>query len=344
MTAEQLPEPEKRLVSSWEMMHKDNEGEAHVTELHKYEYEPDLEDVEQHFITQAAPTIIRPTRRKTPIRRDSLTLAAGDAQIGFRGDEPFHDEHAMSMFQIAVRELQPDFVTFTGDMLDLPAQGRYEQRPDWQHKTQDAIDRYHQFLAQTRANAPNARIIAVHGNHELRQETMIRRDAAELLGLRRANADQELGVLTLQYLCRYEELEVEGIDGWPNATFWLENNLQVTHGTETRKGNGSALSYLGKMMVSTVFGHDHRLQMAHRTWPTRDGHEIFVAASPGCLARVDGAVPGRYHSTDARGQLVPRAQDWQNGGLAIEHNAKHHNITPFRIDADGMNLWGKHYD
>src|SRR5206468_10414486 len=99
--------------------------------------------------------IIKPSKVKKPQRKDTVTLCLGDAQIGYRGEEPFHDERAMELAQIAIKELQPDNIVFTGDMIDLPAMSRFEQRGDWQTTTQRAIDRYHAYLAQTRANAPH---------------------------------------------------------------------------------------------------------------------------------------------------------------------------------------------
>jgi hypothetical protein len=92
-------------------------------------------------------------------------LVLGDAQIGYRAEEEFHDETAMSLAQVAIRELMPDRVVFVGDMIDLPNMSRFEQRGDWANSTQRSIDRYHTFLAETRANAPNAEINAIRGNH-----------------------------------------------------------------------------------------------------------------------------------------------------------------------------------
>src|SRR5574343_1122157 len=68
----------------------------------KVERQPQQE--ENPFIRQARPTVIRPTRRRKPQREDTLTVLAGEAQIGYRGDEPFHDETAMELFQLAVQE------------------------------------------------------------------------------------------------------------------------------------------------------------------------------------------------------------------------------------------------
>lgn len=302
------------------------------------EFEPD-------FIRQAAPTIIRPSRAQRPSRSEELTIAMGDAQIGFRGEEPFHDERAMRLATLACRELKPDHIVLTGDMLDLPAMSRYEQRYDWQHRTQEAIDRYHNFLAQLRADNPNADITAVGGNHEERMLKSTRDNAAEILGLTRANAQRALGVLTVPFLVRYDDLEVNNVDGYPNGAYWLEDNLKVIHGTATRKGGSNAATYLNREVTSTVYGHSHRIELAYRTLPTKAGQgSTIAAASPGCLARTDGAVPGRNYSVDSENRTVLRSEDWQQGLLIIEHDKNNHNITPVRFDESGMSIWGKRYE
>lgn len=330
----------------WQGFIKNNDGEIEYADLASVSFVPkqgDREDLNTLFITQAAPTNITPSTAKPSKRTDRLTLCAGDSQIGFRGGEPFHDERAMDLFQQAVVDLKPDTIAFTGDMIDLPAMSRWEQRPDWQHTTQAAIDRYHSFLAQTRANAPNAKIVVVHGNHELRMDTFVRRDAAALLGIRRANAEHELSVLTLQYLVKYDELEVESIDGYPNGCYWLEDNIKIQHGTNVKKGGSNAAKYLSEEDTSTIFGHTHRVEAAYKTIATRLGSRTIAAASPGCLARIDGAVPGYGYSVDSSNNLVPKAPDWQQGLIVIQHNEKHHDIQTIRMNEDGMRIFDKQY-
>lgn len=208
---------------------------------------------------------------------------------------------------------------------------RFGTRPEWVGATQDAIDEYHNVLAQTRANAPNSRIYVVHGNHEQRMDNYVRKNALEVLGLRRANMSHELAVLTLQNLVRYDDLEVESIDGYPNGTLWLEDNLKFTHGTNVAKGGSNAAKYLREERETTVYGHTHRMELAYRTFARRAGAVTIAAASPGCLAKIDGSVPGYRHTIDAQGQVVKRAEDWQQGVLRIEHSPTAHEITPHRF-------------
>ena len=241
---------EKIPSKSWESAafnRKTSEWEK--TTLHSYDHTLDDAELQDLIVSRAAPTKITPTRRGKAFRSDARTLVAGDAQI------PFHDEQAFERFQRAVVESQPDNIVFVGDMVDLPSMSRFAQRPEWVGSTQAAIDQYHNFLAQTRSNAPDANISVVHGNHEQRMDDYVRKNAAEVLGLRRANAANELAVLTLQYLVRYDDLEVNSIDGYPNGTLWLEDNLKAVHGTNVAKGGSNAAKYLREERESTLYGH-----------------------------------------------------------------------------------------
>lgn len=336
-------------VNLWQAGHKNSDGEWETHDLAAVQVRPRVAEVDQDLFIRQAPPAVFSHIDLVPASRDTkVTVCMGDAQIGYRGQEAFHDERAMKLGLTAVRVVQPDEIVLTGDMVDLQSMSSFSQRPDWIGSTQQSIDTYHDFLAGLRANAPNAKISSVHGNHELRLDRYVRKNAAEVLGLRRANAEEELAVLTLQFLARYDDLEVNSVDGYPNAAYWLEDDLKVMHGWVAKKGGATAQSYLRSEDESTIFGHDHRLQVAHRTIPQRVGHRVMVAASPGCLAKVDGTVPGWGHSVDDRGQTVKRAQDWQNGLVVVEHSAEGHEVTPIRMaevdDKLVMRLGGVAYE
>lgn len=331
------------ITGTWEAVTKDNEGNAHIHELKKHSVKerPLIEavDVEKAMVRQAPSVIIRPSRRgRSQKITERETLVFGDAQV------PFGDERAMKLAQMAVRELVPDNIVFVGDMIDLPAQSKYEQRPEWAGKTQDAIDELHAFYAQIRADAPDASIHVVHGNHEQRLDNYVRRNAGEVLGLRRANMEHELAVLSLRYLLRYEDLEINAVDGYPNGTLWLEDNLKFVHGTNTKKGGANAAKYLSEESETTIYGHSHRQELAYKTIPTRDGHNRIAAASPGALCSIDGTVPGFNHTVDSQGEVVKKAEDWQQGLLQVHHEGQYHAITPVIFDERGMILNGKRYD
>lgn len=105
---------ERRLSKEWTVSAFDRvNNEWTSTENQSYEHIPDPVELQKLLVREAAPTVIRPSRRKKPTRRDSLTLVAGDAQV------PFHDPEALDLFQEEVVATQPDNIVFVGDMIDL---------------------------------------------------------------------------------------------------------------------------------------------------------------------------------------------------------------------------------
>lgn len=331
-----MPEQIHTGHKEWDFAIKNADGEIETQRLTSDTYEPSVDQGD--FIRQAKPTIVRASRAKRKSRTDTVDIVASDAQI------PFQNEVYVDQLLDLITRVQPDRVTLLGDMLDITTLSKYEQRTEWAGRMQEALDRYHLLLAQIRATGVG-RLAVVHGNHEERLPKFLRRDAAELIGLRRANDAGALGVLTIAHLARYDELEIEAVTGYPNGTYWLENNLQGIHGTEAKKRGQSAANYLAKQAVSTLFGHDHRLQVAWQTQPTGDGLKDMVAASAGALCYRDGKVPGVHFTTAESGEVIHRAEDWQAGALIVPHNPRNHDVTPVRFGDDGRyNIGAEYYN
>jgi hypothetical protein len=150
-------------------------------------------------------------------------------------------------------------------------------------------------------------------------------------------------LLSVQYLARYDDLDVHSIDGYPNGTFWLEDNLKFVHGTNVKKGGSNAAKYLQEERETTIYGHTHRQEVAYRTYATKIGGATIAAASPGALCQTDGTVPGFHYSPTAEGDIIKKAEDWQQGALVINHQGLHHDITPVLFTDRGMLLEGKRY-
>jgi hypothetical protein len=62
-----------------------------------------------------------------------------------------------------------------------------------------------------------------------------------------------------------------------------------------------------------IYGHIHRSEIAWKTRLDYDGAKTIMAASPGCLARIDGAVPSTKGGTDLDGRPISVTEDWQQG-------------------------------
>lgn len=281
-------------------------------------------------VQPAKPTVVKPRKRAAPSLISSdwkVAVALPDPQIGYRRFddgtlEPFHDEQAMDVaLQIVALDHGHPLaqVINLGDYLDLPMYGKYEQEAAFAWTAQMAVDRGHLFLAQQRAEAgEHARIILLEGNHDKRLNLFMMRNAAAAYGLRVANVPDSWPVMSLQNLLRCDELGVEFIDGYPAAYHWINKRLRAIHGDRANSSGSTAAQYTNAHPnISTLYGHSHRMEQQSKTLFDRDQALKSVAFSPGCLCRVDGAVPSVKSGLDSDGKSLQYFENWQQGVSVI---------------------------
>lgn len=273
-----------------------------------------------------------------------------DIQVGYRQlrnakDElyldPFHDEVALSVAMAVLKAARPDIVVFLGDCLDFPMLGKFIQEQSFQTTMKDALNRFHRLLALVRALLPHARIVVLEGNHDLRLPKAILTNAMWAFGLTRANAPQDWPVLSLPHLCWFDDLNIEYASGYPANTFWINQNLACIHGFLTGNKTKSAASRVVEdERVSTIFGHVHSIELRQKTRQVYQGQRTNFAASPGCLCRIDGAVPSVKGGIDLWGRPLLSFENWQQGAAIVtfEPDGDRHNYEQLSIFG-GTAIW-----
>lgn len=315
-------------LSEWEGLTKNTEtGEAEVTPLSgasivltpAWADGPKWQPVDRAAQTLPPPPKPRPSKRKL---RTAVILP--DVQIGFRRDiitaelDPFHDEQAMAAALRVVQAADPDVVINLGDFLDFASFGTFELEAGFALTVQPAIDRAHRFLCEVAQAAPRAKQVLLEGNHDRRLQKTITKNALAAFGLRRAQAPDEWPLLSIPYLLRLEELDVEYVPGYPANIWWINDRIAAIHGHKVRSSGSTAAAVVDDR-ISLLFGHVHRQEWQAKTLRVRDGHRVSLAASPGCLCRIDGAVPSAKGSTDPLGRPVPAVENWQHGCAVVTY-------------------------
>jgi hypothetical protein len=153
----------------------------------------------------------------------------------------------------------------------------------------------------------------LEGNHDRRLQNMITKNALAAFGLKQALDTTGWPVLTVPFLCNFAELDVSYIEGYPAGEYWINDNIRAIHGNKVRSNASTAAAVVKDEDVSTIFGHIHRVETQYLTRSNRSGGRVLVAHSPGCLCRVDGAVPSVKGSTDLNGRAVESYENWQQG-------------------------------
>ena len=147
-------------------------------------------------------------------------------------------------------------------------------------------------------------------------------------------------MLSLPDLCHFDRYGIEYLPGYPASSFWINDQLRVIHGDKVASGGSTAHKYLASEKVSCIYGHVHRREYGARTREDRDGAKEIMAASPGCLARIDGAVPSTKGGTDLDGRPLTRIEDWQQGLAVVYYEPGNGRFSYHNIGIhDGWALW-----
>ena len=341
-----------RRVSLYQQVTKDPEtGEPTVHDLTAVQLSPHWADGPQWPVMQPGPVVKLPARKTAQAPASgSVCVVLPDMQIGYyKGADgvlvPTHDESALAAALAVTAAAKPDLVVLVGDNLDLPEMSKYRLTAPYQNTTQATIDRAAVLCAEVRHAAPDARIVWIAGNHEERLPRYLIDNAAAAFGLRRGNIPDAWPVMSVPYLCRLDDYGIEYLSGYPTGCVWITPKLRVIHGDRVASGGSTAHKYLATEKVSVIYGHIHRIETAYRTREDFDGPSTVMAASPGCLARIDGVVPSTRGGTDLDGRPLTRHEDWQQGLAVIPYNSVTHRFTYEQVPIfDGQAFWrGKVY-
>ena len=313
-------------VSLYQSLTKNDLGQAEVHDLMGIQFNPKWAEGPEWPVVQPGPSIKLPVRKVTQSNTEGYKVAVilPDMQIGYYRNadgslEPTHDEEALSISMAIIKKLNPDRIIMVGDNLDFPEFGKYRLSPAYAITTQASIDRATTLCAELRAVAPNAVIDWISGNHEERLVNFILDNAKVSFGLRRGNTPDSWPCLSVPYLCRFNDYGVNYVAGYPAGQVWINQRLKVIHGNRVRSNGSTAHAYLNDSKVSVIYGHIHRREWAERSREDWDGAKTIMAASPGTLARCDGAVPSTKGGIDLDGRPMTIVEDWQQGLAVVSY-------------------------
>lgn len=338
-------------VSLYQSLTKNKEGEAETHNLTAIQFSPKWESGPEWPVVQPGPQVKLPSPKvKSQKTGWPCAVIVPDIQVGyFRGPDAelvaIHDERAIEIMLSIVKDAQPEIIVMVGDNADFAELGKYVTTPAYQQTTQATIDRLTVLGFQLRSVAPDARIVWLAGNHEERLPKFLLQNASAAFGLRKGDIPESWPVMSIPYLCRLDETNIEYMPGYPASHVWITNKLKVIHGDKVASGGSTAHKFLATEKVSVIYGHIHRREWAERTRDDHDGPSTILAASPGCLARIDGAVPSTKGGVDLDGRPVQRHEDWQQGLAVIPYDPESGRFVYEQIAIhDGWAMWrGKEY-
>lgn len=320
----------------YEMPIKSRDGEINIVRLYKLQLRLVRIMPVKHVMPPMAVIHVKMSKPKAFKTTSGLKrcLVIPDSQNGYRRDmesgmlDPFHDRLAWDLMVQLSAEIKPDRVVLLGDMLDLPAwTDKFLKSPDFYFTTQPAMNELAWWIAQIRCNTNQMDYI--EGNHEYRMQRSMINYQPEAWGLRPVDVDEKSAALSIDNLLGLGRMGITYHKSYPKGHIWLNDKIRISHGILARSGGGETTkSILSTIRNTEIFGHIHRVETSSKTIHDRRGREVFTAASPGCICRVDGTVPS---TTDRH--------DWQQGWMLVDYDDKRmESIHNFRID-EGQTIY-----
>lgn len=340
-------------INLWQGFYKDADGEAHTVDMAGITLSPHwAEGPQWPVMQQAAPVKVQPRPAPKTSSAEHTIVIAPDPQIGYRRYEdgtldPFHDDRAIALTLQIIRDAKPARIINLGDSFDAPEwSSKFLVAPEFVMTTQPALDRLHRYLGEQLTEAPaGCQVELLEGNHDARLGVAVTKNAMAAMRLRQANAPDSWPVLSMQHLLRLDELGVTYHDGYPAGRVRLASGSERITPLYAIHGERLTVSAVAKNeRQSYVQGHIHRIQDHWETYEL-EGEPITVNAwSPGCLCRVDGAVPSVRGSADVRGRPLQRQEAWQQGCAVVTVQADGTWAKEIIHISQGKAIWrGKEY-
>ena len=337
-------------VSFWQQGAKDSEDEYQIHDLAGIELRSNQGWNPPE--PRAEPVKVTPSRAKgKSVSGYEQNAILPDMQAGWeRHDDgyecdlvPIHDEQAINTVLQAIKENQPDRIIMNGDNLDFPELGSFGQEKRFEGLLQHTLNGVHELMANIRANAPNAEIIWLEGNHEERLRREIGKHMMQLMGVRQPKSQEP--ILSIPHMLQLDELDIQYIDGYPANAYWINDQLKAIHGNTVNSSGSTAARIASRESVSVIFGHVHRREYASRRVEIAPGiGRTVVAASFGTLSRIDGGVSSFGSAVDDRGNSLPNVENWTQGFGWVYSNEDEQHILPVEIDDNYSSVFnGKVY-
>lgn len=284
-------------------------------------------------IAPMPPITIESTPSQAVERPNKLLVDITDIQYGFRMQPnglmiPTHYPEGLDILLQVMADVQPDRVLYGGDEADYAEMSRFRMDSTTYnaYTLAESIKGLRLFLAKSRAQAPDARHTNVASNHGDRPERFIMQNAPILGGLVPAvdNNSRRYPANSYPHLVGLEELDIEYEGGYPAELVKINDRLYTFHGNKSKPRTSTAIEYLKELDngMSLMFHHTHRHEEEHlrRKYSALGARGVgSMAFSNGCLADINGLVPGYGSGVSPTGNAQLNRENWINGFGIVEY-------------------------
>jgi predicted phosphodiesterase len=270
MTLDSLEKTYRRWVTKMEAKEKNPVSPLHKLDNHIY----DFQTMANELVPEAAnPLNLPPSQEanykpyKLPINHNNILLLS-DIHV------PYHNIQALTLALKYGLDNDVNTILLNGDIIDFYAISRFEKDPRKRNFGHEVL-MTRQFLGTLRKLFPHAAIYYKCGNHDVRYDHYIMRNAPDLLGM------DEFNFESLMHLDKYN------ITFIPDKQIIHAGKLTILHGHELGASVFSPVNIARGLFLrakdSALCGHHH--QASEHTEPNING-KITTCWSVACLCEL----------------------------------------------------------
>lgn len=184
---------------------------------------------------------------------------------------PDHNPTALQLVYKFIPDFKPDYLHLLGDLINLSHASNYNvlDGPTLGEEITEARKVIYQLVESVRQANPRVEINWYCGNHELRLEKYLYRQADKLTDITDADGEQ---MLTIPHLFHLKSVGIKWI---PYYDTYKYHDIEFEHGDVVRcKAGYTGQAMLDKRGCIGFSGHTHKLAMVTRKWGDKTAYWV----------------------------------------------------------------------
>lgn len=253
----------------------------------------------------------QPKRKAKPGTLTAQWAVCSDLHFG-QHENPLY---AAGFIEMCRRE-QPTDIAIIGDLLDYAVLSSFTNLDS--DTVNQCIQKAYKWLLALRAAVPaDTRIHYLQGNHEVRMQKGLVKDAPAFREVFRGG--ETVSVLSERFLLRFDDpminIKEHGVN-YPDGKIWVCDDLALIHGVAI--GPQAAKKTIESKTYSVMFGHTHAATSVILTSYGRYGQTIRQAINIG------------HGSMNTGHGYCDDPENWVNGGAIINVHGNDWSVSPVK--------------
>lgn len=201
---------------------------------------------------------------------------------------PFQNKEVHEISLDYVRDTQPKYIIFGGDIIDNPGMSVFDPDPNYKRNTQEEIDEAVEYIQRYKDASPDSNIVILPGNHDVAR--LERTKSLNTLGMKSLRANNWSNLIkesANHHGYDFGDINIIDKQYWAQFTLAGDNGILFCHGDprmDSRIFGGKTgfrrTAQEHPFNGDVMYGHQHQTKMARSTHRGRSVHVVAGMLDP----------------------------------------------------------------